>query len=353
MKKVTDSTAEDVRSSVSSLYSSLLAKRQQMKEQEEQAEAERRAEKEKKYIREDGTKMSKKERRQLDYDNWKELVVSLTGDDLEYTNKGKKGKKKYPKWIDDETDTITTVKQKKPKKKNYNKEFEPELNMLRSLVADQNKFTADLQKRFINAAGPATKDASPLTKNVVDLATAITSGRSNSLNMLREIGNLKKVIANLYMEQKKMEDKFGGNSQDTTDVGLLGSSIAASMFNNPVSYTEPSTSFAPVVTPQQPVVQQQVPVNTAPVIEEFDPNSWDGPQLSNTFAATETIPHTIYVEKNNTTGTMRFVALRDDNGEELPGCCIPTTDPSTLVINEKENTVKGQFDEVYKIRTVG
>ena len=99
---------------------------------------------------------------------------------------------------------------------------------------------------------------------------------------------------------------------------------------------------------QQPAVQQQNVLQ----IEEFDPTSWVGPTLSNAFTATETIPHTIVVEKNASTGDMRFVALRNDTGEELHGCNIPTIDPKTLTINERENTVKGQFDEVYQLRVV-
>ena len=93
MKKISLTTADDVKSSVSSLYSAMLAKRQQEKDQGEQEAAQRKEERKKKYTKEDGTPMTKKERRQRAYDNWKDIVVELTGDDLEYTSK-KKGKKK-------------------------------------------------------------------------------------------------------------------------------------------------------------------------------------------------------------------------------------------------------------------
>ena len=356
----------DVQQSVSSLYSALLNKRQMEKEakrEQKQAEKElRQQEEEEKITKEDGTKMTKKERRQAELDNWKEIVIGLTGDDLEYTSKKTK-KKKYKKWINDEDEnTVGLAKpQKKAKKRNYNKEFEPELNMLRTLVADQNKFTADLQKRFMNAAGPATKDAMFPNKTLVELAGAIQSGRSNSLGMLREIGSLKKTIADLYMKQKKMDSEISGSaSVDTTDLGLMGSSLAASLFNNPNGNLAPSMAAGPTtnigfdtpVYPQQTSAPQEI---SAPVIqaEVFDPSSWEGPKMVNDFASYENIPHEIFVEKNRTTGDVRWVAIRTDTNEEISGCNMPTSDPSKLSINEKDGIVRGMFDETYKLRIVG
>lgn len=375
--KTTNTTAEDVRVSVGSIYAELLNKRKierEEKEEQKRVEAEARQkekeEKEEKYVKEDGTKMTKKERREAELDNWKEIVVGLTGDDLEYSSKKSK-KKKYRKWIGDEdTGTVTTVKPKKAKKRNYNKEFEPELNMLRTLVSEQNRFTADLQRRFQYAAGPASKDAMAPNKTMVELAAAITSGRSNSLGMLREIGSLKKTIADLYMKQKKLDNDLGASSQmDSTDIGLMGSNIAANMFNfgggNPVMDTPISVppSETPVgginpgtpTPPDQDMMRAVINTPIAPAVpgQAFDPSSWDGPQLTNTFTQFENIPHTIVVEKNRTTGDMRFVALRDDTGEEIIGCNVPTINPSELTVNEKDMTVKGQFDEVYNLRLVG
>ena len=324
--------------------------------------------------------------KQAEFDNWKEIVVGLTGDDLDYVSPKKNKKKKYRKWIgEDDVGATTTVKQKKPKKRNYNKEFEPELNMLRNLVSEQNKFTAELQKRFQNAAGPATKDAMIPNKTMVELASAIMSGRSNSLGMLREIGNLKKNIATLYMNQRKLDSQLGGAvSNDDGDLGLMGSNLAASLFGDSAfsnsstgsaAYT-PSTYTGSV--PQSWSQQRTTPVDSLPQIinvpstavpinsesyaavpsappapiSSFDPATWVGPTLENSFTETETIPHSIVVEKNNSTGQMRFVAIRDDDGTELQGCNVPTVDPSTLSVNEKDNTVRGQFDEIYPLRYV-
>lgn len=375
-KKVVDTTSNDVRNSVSSIYADLLERRQADREarmlKKAQEHEEREREKEEKKLKDDGTKLSKEERRQAELDSWKEIVVGLTGDDLEYSSPKKK-KKKYRKWIDDdaEANAMLTPKPKKHKKHNYNKEFEGELNMLKALVADQNRFSTDLLKRFQVMAGPATKDAMPLNKTQVELAAAINASRGNSLSMLREIGNIKKTIADLYMKQAKADADAGSAGFNNTDMGLMGSSIASQLFmDQPTTYggntvvntpysspvggaTQPSVQApvdpgAPVVTPQvnvNPVSSAAVPAPAS----DFDPSTWEGPDLGNSGVLYESIPHTVVVEWKKDEGIARFKAIRNDDGTELVGCPVPTCDPSKLVFNEKDRIVKGQFDESYRL----
>lgn len=377
-----NTTSDDVRASVSSIYSELLSKRQAEREKKEEErrqkeEAKREGkEKEKQEGKDDKViKMTKKQRREAELDNWKEIVVGLTGDDLEYSDTKSK-KKKYKKWIDDEDpNKVVDAKKKKVKKKNYNKEFEPELNMLRTLVSEQNKFTADLQKRFQNAVGPANKDAMPPNKTMVDLASAIVSARSNSLGVLREIGGLKKAIAELYMKQKKLDADLSGSggTGDNSDLMLMGSSIMSGLDNQ---YGMPTPNIAPeqVMTAAQQVPPTQSYSNTygyeevhnvTPKVpesynnassasgEEFDPSSWQGFDLPDQQVMYENIPKTVVVEKNAATGSMRFKAVRNDNGQEIVNCPgLPTVDPSTLQVNEKDNTVRGNFDEIYNLVVV-
>lgn len=378
-KKVSNTT-DEIKKSVTSIYAEVLNKRRAEKEAKEEAIIKEKEEKRlaKEEEEKNEPKLTKKEKRAQELASWESVIVGLTGDDLEYSDDKKAKKKKYKKWIDDDEDlnAILNTKPKKIKKKNYNKEFENELNMLKSLVADQNKFTIDLQKRFQNAAGPATKDAMPLNKSLVDLASAINVSRSNSLGVLREIGNIKKTVADLYMKQKKLDSDLGGaTTVDNTDIALMGSSIANSIFNTenfapttaPVSqpvqtnfnsgygYENVNMPSVPVVnnTSQevQPVIQHQV--NTESAVEEFNPDTWDGPSLSSDNSAPfESIPHSIVVEWHKDDNRARFKAIRDDNGEELVGCPVPTSDPSKLVFNEKDKIVKGQFDESYKLEIV-
>ena len=90
-------TSDDIRASVSSIYSDLLRKRAIEKEQK--AELKRLKEEEKKQEKEEkkekkSENMTKKERQQASLDTWKEIVVGLTGEDLEYSSE-RKPRKKY------------------------------------------------------------------------------------------------------------------------------------------------------------------------------------------------------------------------------------------------------------------
>lgn len=365
MTKNTNTTEEDIRVSMASIYSDLLEKRRLEREAREEKKQQEREAKLKAKVEnnsnDDDIKKTKKEKRAAEIDNWKEVIIGLTGDDLEYSEPKKK-KKKYSKWIDDEDgqNTILTAKPKKEKKKNYQKQFDPELNMLKTLVADQNRFTTDLQKRFNIAAGPATKDSQLPNKTLVELASVINAGRQNSLGVLREVGNLKKTIADLYMKQKKLDADTSGGGFNTTDIGLMGSNIASSIFGDEQSFVSPPPySNAPQTSSQQSMSVQtqssqaaQTPIQIfgEVKVEEFNPDTWDGPQICDANMVNfETIPHEVVVEMNKSTGSTRFKAINTETGQEIPNYPVPTSDISRLKVNENDKTVKGEFDEVYKL----
>lgn len=365
----------EIRNSISSIYNQLLNKRQKEKEAKLEAVSEQ-DEEVVEYKEEDKViKMSKKERRQAEIDNWKSVISDLVGDDFVFEEKKEK-KKKYKKWIDDEDDNkVIEVKQKKKKKRNYQKEFDPELNILRTLLSDQNKFNNDLQKRFYNAMGPANKDAMVPNKTMTELASAIINGRNNSLGILKEMGSVKKTVADLYMKQKKLMydlNKDGGSSyNDSNDLMLMGSRLMSDM--DKIMSPQASMNMSQTAMPSQqpvsnpnPVVYQNNTYGYEPVenatpsmpsfnnIPEFDPSTWNsGPSLPDQQVLFENIPKSVVVEKNSQTGDLRFKAIRNDNGEEIKGYPgLPTVDPRTLKINEKDNIVKGVFDETYKLQVV-
>lgn len=359
IKKHTNTTEENVKKSVSTIYFELLNKRRIKKEFEENR---KRIEKEnKKKLKEESKKednLTKKEKREAQLNSWKEIIIGLTGDDLEYVST-KKNKKKYKKWIDDDNNTnnISVDKPIKKKKKNFKKEFEPELNMLKAIVTEQNKFTADLQKRYQNTAGPNTRDAMPLNKTLVELASVINNSRSNSLGLLREIGNIKKTIADLYMKQYKIDNDGSGGDSIGQDLGIMGSSLASSLFGNKspsyssdVNNTVSSTNSNTVNnnSTMQNISDDQVGQKNN--IIKFDPSSWDGNGIDIGNAKYEAIPHTIVVEFHKNENKARFKAIRDDNGEELKGCPVPTCTIKSMDMNNK--VAKDDFDQVYKLEIV-
>ena len=393
MPKAKSTTEEDVRASVSSLYASLLSRRKQDAEQkriEREAEKERRkAEKESEENSEEAIseeeKLSKKERKKKELANWQQVIMGLTGEELEYSTeqkKSKKKRKKYKQWISlpGESDSTPTKKQKKPKKKNYKKEFDPELTMLKTLVAEQNRFTSDLQRRFNNAAGPATKDAAPLSKTMVELASAINVSRGNALSTLRTIGDVKKTIAQLYHKQAEIDMKQGGKGGDdaSKDLGLFGSSVIQSLdqMDNPYLAPMPSVSSAPSAPAPQPTpMPGNPPMQTATTqvepnpqiipmrnpqptptptsieldIPEYDASQWGGPEITSKEMLYENIPHEIVVKRNPESGQMRFAAVSPGTDEEIPGCPVPSYDPNTRPVNEQDQRLKGHFDDSYRV----
>lgn len=354
--KHTNTTETDVRKSVGSIYSQLLEKRRAEREIKiQQKQAEKEARKAAKEVEDDDERpLSKKEKREAELNSWKEVIIGLTGDDLDYV-KPKKNKKKYKKWIDDDSNgnVVLTAKPAKKKKKNFHKEFEPEITMLKAIVADQNRFTTDLQKRYQNAAGPIAKDAMPLNKTLVELASVINASRSNSLGVLKEIGNLKKTVADLYMKQKKLDSDLGGGGDfNSTDIGLMGSSIAQNMFGNAIATASvgsiPDTN--PVSLGDRPVTTPQPSSQGDMIFKKFDPQSWDGGGLNSGNTRFEAIPHTVMVEWHKGEERARFKAVRNDTGEELIGCPVPTC--TIKAIDPVTKVAKDDFDQVYPVEII-
>lgn len=345
MSKKDRSQEELVSSSINSIYQHLIEKKEQQR-----AEFEARKEEEEKKKEEEAqkTKEEKKKAKEEKRKAWMSVLEEMTGQDMEYLGKKVKDRgNNYKHWFDIETEK--TEVPKKRKKHNYSKEFEQELKMLRAAVSEQNKFTNDLHKRFQNALGPATKDGQVPSKTMVELAGAINAGRSNALGMIREIAAIKKAIADLRMKQQKIDYdtmKSQQGTTDTTDLGLLGSSILSSMD----TYYPASIQTSPV--PEGPYSNTGVDQQSQLNIDKFDPAQWEGPKLENDFVQYENIPHEVMVEMNDLTGFRRFMAVESSSGNEITGCNMPTTDPMTLKYDPRNDAVIGTFGESYKVKHV-
>jgi hypothetical protein len=90
--------------------------------------------------------------------------------------------------------------------------------------------------------------------------------------------------------------------------------------------------------------------NPNPLIEKFDPSSWTGGGIDVGNTLYETIPHTIVVEWHKNDNKARYLAVRNDSGEELAGCPVPTSKVKS--INEGNMTATDDFDQVYTLRII-
>ena len=103
---------------------------------------------------------------------------------------------------------------KKKKKKNkdkvisHKKDFELELQLLKNLQSDQDRFVATLQKKY-DQMESTKSTARGIGKYTTDLINNITSARSASLQIIDKIISAKKTIADLDFKERK---EFGSNS---------------------------------------------------------------------------------------------------------------------------------------------
>lgn len=356
MKKQIPTSSDEVQQSIASIYSSILKnrveERNKIAEEKRQAKEVKEAEENVEGLTEDNVEdrpLTKKEKQERALDSWKDVIGNLTGEDLDYV-KPKKNKKKYKKWIDEDSDgnNIMIEKPKKKKKSNFNKEFENELNMLKAIVADQNKFTDNLQKRFNTMVGPNTKDAMPLNKTSVELAAAVISSRSNALAIIKEISNIKKTVADLYMKDKKLQQELGGGGFDQQDLTLLGSSIASGMMGN--SYPTSSASVMP--TGGSTPAPTNSSINSGNMVfEDFDPDkfSFDGVE-TDSYVKYENVPKKTLIEYNQSENKHRYKTINTSTGEEIKDFPNPTFQIKS--IDQKNKVAKDSFDSIYEVEIV-
>lgn len=345
--------AGELERSVGVLYENLLRQRQQKQEEKQRLKAEKKAALAETVDTddEDSPQLSKAEKKKKVEESWRNLMTNLTGDDLEYSSPKKGKRKKYRKWIGEDENSVPLAKKPKKKKKvNYSKEFEQELGMLKQIVAEQNRFTHDLGKRFQVMVGPATKDAGPLSKTAVELAVAINSSRMNSLSMIREIGGLKKTVAQLTQKEREIDKKAGGDT-DSNDLALIGSGLARDIFGQGLGASQPvGSTSAPVATGYQPTTSSQP--GSVSTFEEFDPAAWNGSSSTEVDLHTkyENIPTETMVELNSANNEYRFKTVRTDTMEEIQDYPNPTFEVKT--IDRDNGLARDSFDTVYPLAVI-
>lgn len=335
--------------SISSIYGKLLQEREEEKQRkkEEKLLAKEKEKQEESIDTVEDRPLTKKEKKEKSLEQWRDVIVNLTGDDLEYVSPKKK-KNKYKQWIgeDDDIIGITKDKHKKKKKVNYKKEFEQELNMLKNIVNDQNKWTDNLYKRFQNMVGPATKDAMPLNKTQVELAAAINTSRMNSLSIIKAIGDVKKTVADLEMKRKKMENE--GVVDTSQDIGLQGADILSKIMASESRSVSPSylnDNQQTQLYNTQP--QQTMNTNTStPQVqfESFNPENWEGVDGIDNAIKYENVPKKTVVEYDQSKNTFRYKTLNTDTGEEILDYPNPTyklrgKDFDTMSVRDEYNNI--------------
>ena len=333
-----------LKESISDIFNKVKQKQKSRKKQKEEelAKAQREAKRS-----DDAPPQTKEEKLQANINALESIANEITGEDLEFYKKSKKRKNKYKKWITSDDDGEVSeiqVKKLKKKKRNYNKEFEPELNMLKNLLTEQNKFRTDLLKRFEVAAGPNNKPDSNLNKTIVDLATAISTAGTAALSTMKEIGVVKKTIAELYIKQKQLEGKFG-DSENSNDQSLMGSNIASTIFG---SGGIPQNQFTFQTQPQLP--EQQEMITQIPITNDFDPNNWSQESLVSDRTKFESTPHKFVVEWHKSKEQYRIKAVDPVTNQEISNAPVPSFEIKSF--DPVKKLARDNFDQAYQLEII-
>ena len=240
-------------------------------------------------------------------------------DIFNYYDKGKKKKKKKKK------DGLT----------DFNKEFENEMNIIKELMVDQSKFTDSLQKKY-DAMENMKSSARGVGKFTTDLIESINTGRSLSLQLVKEQAALKKTIADLTMKEKK---EFGSNTGDTDDLGLYASSALKKMIaENAASQSDSdiSVSDADINTLLDGINEQLV--------------SEEGDSEIDKYLQYESSNVTVYACINQSNEEEYYFLAKDENGTELSDYPLPyVPESSQLTINRSTNVATDTYSRRYPI----
>lgn len=153
-----------------------------------------------------------------DNDDWIKSIMNIKvskskckrGDLFEF-EEGKKKKKK---------------KKKKGELTDYNKEFETEAALIKNLLQDQSRFTDSLQQEY-DKIKSTKSTVRGVTKAISDLIENINGARALSMQLVEKNINLKKLIAELSIKEKKEL----GLGNDGGDINNFAASYLNKMIN--------------------------------------------------------------------------------------------------------------------------
>ena len=172
----------------------------------------------------DGKLSGKKKKKEKSMDDWMDIC-----ENLKMKKPSRKGGKKNsdPFFLESGGKKKKKKKEKKQQEVDYRKEFEVEAALYKNLLQDQTRFTDSLQKEY-DAIRSTKSSSRGVTKTLTELIQQITSARSLSMQLVEKNVNVKKLIADLSLKQKK---ELGLLSGDAENLGEFASSYLKQMMD--------------------------------------------------------------------------------------------------------------------------
>lgn len=235
-------------------------------------------------------------------------------------------------------------KKKKKKKKNkneptdYEKKFEPEAALLRSLLIDQNKFVDSLQKEydFLKSNKSTSRG---INKNITDLISNITNARNLSMQLIDKNTSLKKTIADLTMKERK--ELFGNSLDDVENLNDFASTYLKQMISERHQLMAGTNSD----------ISDYSIDEMASIVSDTLLNSEDAEERSDEtrkYLEYENRNVTVYVYMNPSDETDYDYVAIDENGDELDDYPLPFK--GKLTVNRSTNMATDVYGQKYIIR---
>ena len=233
-------------------------------------------------------------------------------------------------------------KKKKNKDKNqptdFEKKFEPEAALIRSLLIDQNKFVDSLQREYDFLKNNKSTSRG-INKNITDLISNITNARNLSMQLIDKNTALKKTIAELTMKERK--ELFANSLGDAENLSDFASSYLKQMISERHQIMAGTNSD----------ISDYSVDEMANIISDALLNSDDSEERSEEtrkYLEYENRNVTIYVYMNSSDETdYEYVAI-DENGEELDDYPLPFK--GKLTVNRSTNMATDVYGQKYIIR---
>lgn len=284
-------------------------------------------------------------------------VIEEMSDDKESTEswidlinkKVKKSVKKRSKYTEDDFDDLSINSKKKKKKTkdgltNYDAQFDTELGILKNMYLQHNRFVDDLTKEY-NTMRASKSSARGVSKYMTDLIEAITSARTVSMQVIKELIAAKKSIAELNIKEREKFQKQASTEQQ--DMSQYASSFMNEIFKRgrstlldvPTAYDVDDGNYD---------YEEYTSQNMLDEINDVlnNSNMDDEDRERELYLKYEGKNVTIYVAYDEVEDEYYFVA-QDEDGNELSDYPLP--EKGNLTINKNTGVATDDFGQRYPL----
>lgn len=279
-------------------------------------------------------KKKKNQEPQKTEDDWYNDLIEMS------ELKIKAGKRKT--MFDDVFNPDDKKKKKKKKNKNeptdYEKKFEPEAALLKSLLIDQNKFVDSLQREYDFLKNNKSTSRG-INKNITDLISNITNARNLSMQLIDKNTALKKTIADLTMKERK--ELFANQLGDAENLNDFASTYLKQIISERHQVMSATNSdISDYSTDEMASAITDALLNSDDLEERTDE--------TRKYLEYENKNVKIYVFMNTSDESDYDYVAIDDEGEEVPDYPLPFK--GKLTVNRSTNMATDVYGQKYIIK---